>query len=1034
MRVFVSPDNHRRLDVARDFLKQFPPGQPVLLVAPTRRTADELIHRVAHATGGLFGVTPSSLQQLIDKLAAPGLAAKRRPAATLSGLEAVTARVVHGSPLGKFEPLRDSRRFPRALARTLTELRLAQVCPSRLDPVMATLLRNYTEELQEANLADPLEVLQTALFHPWPGQPVLFLDLILGQPLQAQFIQKLAHGQQALATIPEGDAITLKLLNHSTDADTFQAQTSIEHLKHHLFQAGSHSPSEQDRVSFFSAPGEGRECVEIARRILEEARKGIPLDEIAVALRSPHYSSLLETAFNRAGLPAYFLKGTRRPDPSGRAFLVLLHCAQEGLSARRFAEYLSLGQAPLTDLHGAPPHPNGAWAAPDLEEKELAPESSEDSAEGFIPAPRWWERLLVEASVLKGAERWRTRLAGLEAEYGMRAAEPDPESVRKESYERTAQQLSSLRQFALPLIEELEMLPDQPAPWTEWVEKLCRLAERALRTPQPVLSQLLQLSSLGDNLSADLTTVIKVLEGQLLNLRLDPPHRRFGRVFVGTPECLRGRSFQVVFLPGLAEGVFPVKLVEDPLLPDQERKKLSPHLQTRETRAAEERLRLRLVLGAVRERIHLSYPRLDAVQGKPKVPSFFALEVLRAARGRFPLLKELETEGIKASGSRLDWPAPPLPEQAIDAFEHDLAVLRLLLSDDPARAKGKARYLLVNNPHLQRSLSRRWLRWSERWTPYDGLIKPGPEALADLQEKTLGKRAYSPTALQRFARCPYHFYLACIQGLSPREELESNEEITPQVKGLIVHETQARFMLEGFPRNPQGLNQALDEVAREYEETLAPPILRVWQDEIERLRTDLQIWFQQLSEDDEPWEPLAFEWSFGLAPSSPRDPKSIESPVAIDGRFLIRGSVDWVDKHSHNGQLRVTDHKTGNPLKGFLVSVQGGQVLQPLLYGLAAEHGLGAPAASGRLFYCTTRGGFKTRVVKLGKRERSDLLKVLETIDQAIQDGYFPVAPRKRGCARCDYRAVCGPLEEERTRRKCEDPRLLPLEEVRGLE
>ena len=97
----------------------------------------------------------------------------------------------------------------------------------------------------------------------------------------------------------------------------------------------------------FSAPGEGRECVEIARRVLREARRGVAFDRIAIALRAPqHYAGLLEHALARAGIPAYFERGTRRPHPAGRAFLALLRCAADNLSARRFAEYLSLGQVP----------------------------------------------------------------------------------------------------------------------------------------------------------------------------------------------------------------------------------------------------------------------------------------------------------------------------------------------------------------------------------------------------------------------------------------------------------------------------------------------------------------------------------------------------------------------------------------------------------------------------------------------------------------------------------------------------------------
>src|SRR6185436_12602633 len=98
-------------------------------------------------------------------------------------------------------------------------------------------------------------------------------------------------------------------------------------------------------VRFFSAPGEGRECVEIARRIAQEARRGVPFDEMAVFVRA------LKRAIPGAdGRPlAWFDRGTRRPHPGGRAFLAILACACDHLSARRFAEYLSLGQVPRLD-------------------------------------------------------------------------------------------------------------------------------------------------------------------------------------------------------------------------------------------------------------------------------------------------------------------------------------------------------------------------------------------------------------------------------------------------------------------------------------------------------------------------------------------------------------------------------------------------------------------------------------------------------------------------------------------------------------
>ena len=79
------------------------------------------------------------------------------------------------------------------------------------------------------------------------------------------------------------------------------------------------------------------------------------------------YVPHLEEAFARADVPYFFARGTRRPHPGGRALLALLACAAEGLSARRFAEYLSLGQVPDLD---APVDPDAAWTPP---EHDLVP-------------------------------------------------------------------------------------------------------------------------------------------------------------------------------------------------------------------------------------------------------------------------------------------------------------------------------------------------------------------------------------------------------------------------------------------------------------------------------------------------------------------------------------------------------------------------------------------------------------------------------------------------------------------------------------
>src|ERR1700677_4116944 len=102
---------------------------------------------------------------------------------------------------------------------------------------------------------------------------------------------------------------------------------------------------------------------------------------------------------------------------------------------------------------------------------------------------------------------------------------------------------------------------------------------------------------------------------------------------------------------------------------------------------------------------------MDDAQARARVPSFYALEVVRAAEGRLPSLREFEKRAARSAPARLDWPAPANPSEAIDDAEYDLASLQAALKLRGAAATGSARYLMQSNQALTRSLRTRWRRW-----------------------------------------------------------------------------------------------------------------------------------------------------------------------------------------------------------------------------------------------------------------------------------------------------------------------------------
>ena len=848
---------------------------------------------------------------------------------------------------------------------------------------------------------------------------MLLLDVPVDSRAEREILEALIeHSPSVLATVPTGDDRTLEAIAAwgapERICPSVKEPSSLVRLRDFVFSAAQPPQGESDEaVRFFSAPGEGRECVEIARWVLDEARQGVTFDQIAdrVARFGTLYSGLLENALRRANVPAYFARGTKRPDPSGRAFLALLACAVEGLSAKRFSEYLSLGQVPALEAGGVPPENREVWTAPEdealgpagetarsvknAEDNQVDAESQIDADDvpvvaGTLRAPWKWEELLVEAAVIgmQAGPGWIRRWDGLANELRLHieeTEEEEPESPRLDAIRRELTNLGHLRRFALPVIEMLDAFPEETT-WGEWLTILQRIGPMVLRRPQRVLTVIAELQPMAAVGPVSLDEVREVLAERLLTLEEEPPERRYGRIFVATPDQMRSRTFDVVFVPGLAERIFPQKPQEDPMLLDTLRTHLGMGMVTQEDRGRRERLQLLLATGAARKRVYLSYPRIEVAEARQRVPSFYGLDVERAIRGRVPDFEELESATAKVSQARLPWPAPNDPARAIDDVEHDLAVLgRLLRETNPSRVKGRARYLFELNSDLARSLRSRWARWeSKAWSPADGLVKVTDATKTILAQYRLTARPYSVSALQKFAACPYRFLLSAVHRLEPRKESIALERLDPLTRGRILHQIQAELFRELartrlLPVSASTLADALaklDEtlvrVSEEYREELAPAIPRVWQDENDALRADLRAWLQRVVEIHDGWEPVRFEFGFGLPPDGDRDPRSISEPVTLPGGFKLRGAVDLIERRANSTELRVTDHKTGKDRTSAGLIVGGGATLQPVLYSLAVEAAMGDPVAEGRLFFCTSAGNFAEHVVK-ADAERSTL-------------------------------------------------------------
>ncbi|MCB9731649.1 MAG: PD-(D/E)XK nuclease family protein [Deltaproteobacteria bacterium] len=1092
-RLGVGESGEARLAEARAWLRARPRGEPALVVGASRHAAVALL-RDALGDGATFGKVGTTLGQLARELALPGLAESALAPLSPMSREAICARAVHdlreAQKLGRLEAVASRPGLAAALARTFAELRLGGVSPHALDrhaPDVARLFRRYLDLLDERGLVDDADVLRDAAKRaragdaPLPvGAPLILLDVPLDGPLTADLARALvARAPATLALVPAGDARAIAALSLAIPTvaplpPPPSTPPALARLQAELFSSATDTvagkpPPDDGALVVLSAPGESRECVAIARGLIAEAAAGTPWERMAVLLRSPEaYRAPLVEALRRAAIPAFYARGLAAPEPAGRALLALLACAADGLASRHFAEYLSLGEVPRPDASGAPPGadagadavpfvpPADAESAPPVAEEPPPPTPEETSGavvDGQLRSPRRWERLLRDAAVIGGLDRWRARLDALEGEL---AAErdvrrrDDADDPRASRIQRDIDEIAGLRAFALPLLEALAELPRR-AIWGDWLRALRRVVAMAIRTREPVARALADLDPLSLVGPVGLDEVRLVLARHLGTRREPATGGGGGAVFVGGVDDARGRAFDKVWIPGLHERSFPQKIVEDPLLLDAVRHAIDPdgaRLPRSVDRAADERLRLRLAVGAARDGVVASWARVDADKARPRVPSFYGLELLRPLLGRLPGFEELmrraeETERATLGGGAPGH-GPSDPRRAIDGAELDLAIVQRTLAGEGER--GALRYLLDTNAHLARALRFRARRHQLRkLTGADGLVlEPGPGPARDaLARHQLAARAFSPTALQHFADCPYRFYLQAIVGLRPVEDPVAIERLDPMHRGKLVHAVQYELMTRARAAGQDLTDRAalaaeldalIDEVAASYEAKLAPAIPSVWADELERVRADLRGWLTRLLA-DRGWAPWRFELGFGLPVREGMDPESVTEPVALACGLRLRGAIDLVERAAPPPgsdpadpppeRLRATDYKTGRARGREGMVIDGGRLLQPVLYALVLEALTpGAAVDGGRLFYCTAKEDFHIRAIPLDAAAREGAQLVADAVDDALSRGSLPALPRRgqgRGswaCDHCDYRAVCGPDEGARASRK----------------
>ena len=289
-KIITSTRAAERIAAAREWLRALEPGAEAIVHRTHAAGADDLVRALAVERGALAGIHRLTFNRLAGLLAAEQMAALGLAPASALATRAVAARAVfHLLPavrLQYFAPVIDQPGFAGALARTLEELRLADISATDLARLGASgaelgaMLVRFEEELAQAKLADRAMILALAVeavradtAPRFAAIATLSLDVLLETRREGALIAALAaRAPNFFATVPAGDERTARMLSEAlgvavrcASASSGGEPTSLARMQDHLFGDLTPAPRELDEtVAINSAPGEMHECVEIA--------------------------------------------------------------------------------------------------------------------------------------------------------------------------------------------------------------------------------------------------------------------------------------------------------------------------------------------------------------------------------------------------------------------------------------------------------------------------------------------------------------------------------------------------------------------------------------------------------------------------------------------------------------------------------------------------------------------------------------------------------------------------------------------------
>ncbi len=494
------------------------------------------------------------------------------------------------------------------------------------------------------------------------------------------------------------------------------------------------------------------------------------------------------------------------------------------------------------------------------------------------------------------------------------------------------------------------------------------------------------------------------------------------------PGCLHVDSLSTgghsgrehTFIVGLDDSRFPGAGLQDPLLLDSERRKLSAEIPTAAGRLDERLADFVRLVARLRGTVTLSYSCQDVVEDREMFPSSVILSVYRLISGH----REGEHDDLlKWMGTPVSF-APIAADHCLDPTEWWL--WRLTGREQVSNSRD---FVWSQFPHLARGATAVAERLGARFTEYDGYV---PQAGEDLDPTKETGHVMSSNQLQTVGECPRKYFFRYGLDIAPPEDvpLDPDKWLNDLAFGSLMHALFEEFVREvlaggrvphfhaDYPRLQQLL---LDKVAQ-YRD-LYPPLNEA---SFHRRVAQLTATARTFLREDERYcmathsVPVYLEASIGLSSDGHDTDLDSADPVPLslpNGKVIrVRGRVDRIDRIG-NGAVQtyaIWDYKSGSDY-GYdrADPFRQGRKVQPFVYVTLVGHRLRNAVSPQARVECF--GFFFPGVKTVGERLQwtpHDLAcgeEVMRHLCQLITDGVFVATDHfEHDCKFCDYQGICG--------------------------